>query len=149
VRDVARDLGLPAWTASRDSEGLVRLEGEGMPASPGPSCEAPRPEDVALFLHTSGTTSRPKGVPLTHANLMTSVRNIAAHYQLTPADTSLLVMPLFHVHGLIGATLSTFWSGGTLVVPPRFSASTFWPTAQAHRVTWYSAVPTIHQVLVN
>src|SRR5439155_21458775 len=105
--------------------------------------------DTALFLHTSGTTSRPKGVPLTHANLMASVRNIAGHYRLSPADVSLLVMPLFHVHGLIGATLSTLWSGGSLVVPSRFSAGTFWPAARAHGVTWYSAVPTIHQVLLG
>jgi acyl-CoA synthetase (AMP-forming)/AMP-acid ligase II len=80
---------------------------------------------------------------------MASVRNIAGHYQLSPADTGLLVMPLFHVHGFIGATLSTFWAGGSLVVPPRFSAGAFWPLARAHRVTWYSAVPTIHQVLLS
>ncbi len=113
------------------------------------TCEAPRPDDVALFLHTSGTTSRPKGVPLTHNNLMTSIRNIAAHFQLSAADTGLVVMPLFHVHGLIGATLSSWWAGSTVVVPPRFSAQTFWPAVQAHRVTWYSAVPTIHQVLIG
>src|SRR5207302_4684575 len=64
-------------------------------------------------------------------------------------DATLIVMPLFHVHGLLGATLSTLHAGGTVVVPPRFSAGSFWPTAAAHRVTWYSAVPTIHQVLLS
>jgi acyl-CoA synthetase (AMP-forming)/AMP-acid ligase II len=100
-------------------------------------------------LHTSGTTSRPKGVPLTHGNLMASIANIAATYQLTPRDRSLIVMPLFHVHGLLGATLSTLHTGGAVVIPPKFSAGTFWPTAAQYGVTWYSAVPTIHQILLG
>jgi acyl-CoA synthetase (AMP-forming)/AMP-acid ligase II len=87
-------------------------------------------------------------VPLTHGNLMTSIRNIAGHYQLSRADVSLVVMPLFHVHGLIGSTLSSLWAGSTLVLPPRFSGQTFWPAVKAHRVTWYSAAPTIHQILL-
>jgi len=109
----------------------------------------PVPEDVALFLHTSGTTSRPKGVPLTHGNLMASIANIAATYQLTPRDRSLIVMPLFHVHGLIGATLSTLHTGGAVVVPAKFSAGAFWQMAARYAVTWYSAVPTIHQILLS
>ncbi|MBY0526535.1 MAG: acyl--CoA ligase [Gemmataceae bacterium] len=148
VRDVAKALGLPVWTAMRDAQGQVRVEGEDCAGS-GKDLEVPQAEDVALFLHTSGTTSRPKGVPLTHANLMASIRNIANHYRLTPADVGLVVMPLFHVHGLIGATLSSLWAGATIVVPARFSASLFWPAVQAHRVNWYSAVPTIHQVLLG
>jgi acyl-CoA synthetase (AMP-forming)/AMP-acid ligase II len=149
IHQVARELNLPLWFASRDKAGRVQFTGAGLAAGSKAAPDQPRPDDTALFLHTSGTTSRPKGVPLMHANLMASVRNIAGHYQLSSADTGLLVMPLFHVHGLIGATLSTFYAGGSLVVPPRFSAGLFWPTAKAHRVTWYSAVPTIHQVLVS
>jgi len=103
---------------------------------------------VALFLHTSGTTSRPKGVPLTHRNLSISAHNVVDTYQLTPSDTTLVVMPLFHVHGLLGATLSTIASGGSAVITPRFSASTFWSHVKKYGVTWYSAVPTIHQVLL-
>jgi acyl-CoA synthetase (AMP-forming)/AMP-acid ligase II len=147
VRGVARDLGLPVLSATRDGKGQVRLEG--IVAASRPTPEAPRPDDTALFLHTSGTTSRPKGVPLTHGNLMASIRNISAHYQMTPADTGLVVMPLFHVHGLIGATLSPLFAGGTVVVPGRFSASAFWPAVRAHRVNWYSAAPTIHQILLS
>src|SRR5207245_2423189 len=116
---------------------------------PQAAASGPRGDDVALFLHTSGTTSRPKGVPLTHANLMASIRNIVATYALTPEDGSLIVMPLFHVHGLIGATLSTLLSGGTVIVPPSFSATKFWPLVREHRATWYSAVPTIHQILLS
>ena len=104
---------------------------------------------VALFLHTSGTTSKPKGVPLTHRNLLASLNNIVNTYDLSELDTSIVVMPLFHVHGLIGVALSTLASGGCLVVPPRFSASTFWKTQVDTKATWYSAVPTIHKILLD
>jgi acyl-CoA synthetase (AMP-forming)/AMP-acid ligase II len=147
AREASRARPYPVWTVRRDGSGVVKLDA---PAAAGAArtLEGPRSDDTALFLHTSGTTSRPKGVPLTHGNLMASVRNIAAHYQLSPADVGLVVMPLFHVHGLIGATLSSLWAGSTVVVPARFSAQAFWPVVEAQRVTWYSAVPTIHQVLL-
>ena len=100
-------------------------------------------------MHTSGTTSRPKRVPLSHTNLMTSARNVAETYQLTSDDVSLCVMPLFHVHGLVASTLATLFTGGTVVVPPRFNPLSFWSTVREHGVSWYSAVPTIHQVLLS
>ncbi len=145
-RDTAARVGLPVWALSINSKGRAELAvetsaGIGNPASPAS-------DSIALFLHTSGTTSKPKGVPLTHGNLMASIENIASGYQLTPEDRTLLVMPLFHVHGLIGATLSTLFSGGTVIAPPRFSASQFWPLVKAHRASWYSAVPTIHRTLL-
>lgn len=146
-REAAQQLGLPVWNVQRDLGGKVCLEGPGVRSYPS-TLDDVQPDDTALFLHTSGTTSRPKGVPLSHANLMKSIQNIAGHYQLSPADIGLVVMPLFHVHGLIGATLSSLWAGSTLVVPSRFHAHTFWPAVQAHRITWYSAVPTIHQILL-
>jgi acyl-CoA synthetase (AMP-forming)/AMP-acid ligase II len=148
ARQAAAHLGIPLWEARLDGQGRPHLErlDEGVVSTV--AAGDPRPGDVALFLHTSGTTSRPKGVPLTHGNLMTSIGNIARTYQLTLDDASLVVMPLFHVHGLLGATLSTLHTGGTVIVPPRFSATGFWQWAAAHRVTWYSAVPTIHQVLL-
>src|SRR5437764_1248088 len=140
---------LLANAAPQPPAAILPDSGQTPPTGPRREVKLPQPDDTALFLHTSGTTSRPKGVPLTHGNLVASIRNIAGHFQLSPADTGLLVMPLFHVHGLIGATFSTFFAGGSLVVPPRFSAGTFWPAAKAHGVTWYSAVPTIHQVLLS
>lgn len=124
------------------SEGSVELVADMDPA-------VAAADDVALFLHTSGTTSRPKGVPLRHVNLMRSTANIAGHYALTPDDTSLIVMPMFHVHGLIGAVFSTLYTGGTVVMPPRFSASTFWDQQREYDATWFSAVPTIHQILLT
>jgi len=109
----------------------------------------PDSQDIALMLHTSGTTSRPKRVPLAHANLLTSAQNVANTYQLTPEDVSLCVMPLFHVHGLVASTLATFRSGGTVVVPSKFNPLSFWTIVREHGATWYSAVPTIHQVLLS
>jgi len=106
-------------------------------------------QDIALILHTSGTTSRPKRVPLAHANLLTSAGNVANTYQLTANDVSLCVMPLFHVHGLVASTLATFRSGGTVVVPSKFNPLSFWATVRENGATWYSAVPTIHQVLLS
>lgn len=115
--------------------------------SPG---DEPEEDDEVLFLHTSGTTSRPKGVPLTHSNLAHSIKNITATYELTPADRTLIVMPLFHVHGLMAGVLSTLNSGGAAILPAagRFSASTFWKDMRDGGATWYTAVPTIHQILL-
>jgi acyl-CoA synthetase (AMP-forming)/AMP-acid ligase II/thioesterase domain-containing protein len=106
------------------------------------------PEEIALVLHTSGTTSRPKIVPLTHANLCTSARNIAASLSLTPEDRCLNVMPLFHIHGLIGAVLSSLTAGASVVCTPGFSASMFFQWVETFRPTWYTAVPTIHQAVL-
>ncbi len=108
----------------------------------------PTPDDVALVLHTSGTTSRPKQVPLRHRNILASARTIVQTYNLTAADVALCVMPLFHVHGLVASTLSTLLSGGTVVAPTRFSAGRFWDDVRRYHATWYSAVPTIHHVLM-
>ncbi|CAI2175929.1 16594_t:CDS:2 [Funneliformis geosporum] len=105
--------------------------------------------DVALLLHTSGTTGRPKGVPLTHHNIITTMNNIIRTYNLVPSDRTLLVMPLFHVHGLIGGMLSTLLSGGTVVIQPKFSATDFWNHFLQYGCTWYTAVPTIHQILLR
>ena len=108
-----------------------------------------RPEDIALVLHTSGTTGRPKAVPLTHHNLTRTMRNIKATYKLTPEDRTLLVMPLFHVHGLLAGFLSPLFSEGSVIIPPRFSASEFWENFTTYKANWYTAVPTIHQILLR
>jgi oxalate---CoA ligase len=99
---------------------------------------------------TSGTTATPKVVPLTHANLRAALNGIRNVYRLTPDDATLLVMPLFHGHGLIAGLLATLASGGAAFMPSggRFHASTFWPDMAAAQATWYTAVPTIHQILL-
>jgi oxalate---CoA ligase len=148
IREAARALSLPVWATSRNATGDLELSGHGLSSSTTATPDTPLPSDIALLMHTSGTTGRPKAVPLTQANVMASVCNISAHYHLSPADTGLVVMPLFHGHGLIGATLSALFAGARIVLPPRFSAHAFWPLVKAYAVTWYSAVPTIHQILL-
>jgi acyl-CoA synthetase (AMP-forming)/AMP-acid ligase II len=108
----------------------------------------PVAEEPALILHTSGSTGRPKRVPLAHANLCISAANVARTYALGPTDVSLCVMPLFHVHGLVASTLATLSTGGTVVVPAKFTPLSFWRIARDYGATWYSAVPTIHQLLL-
>jgi acyl-CoA synthetase (AMP-forming)/AMP-acid ligase II len=135
---------VPVVSVSSDAAGYVHISG----MSGSGTATAPGPEDVALVLHTSGSTGRPKRVPLKHRNLMYSIRNIIRTYALTEDDVSLCVMPLFHVHGLVASMLSTLATGGTVVVPPKFNPLGFWRTVRDHNVTWYSAVPTMHQLLV-
>lgn len=108
-------------------------------------------DDMALFLHTSGTTSRPKGVPLTQLNLATSTLHIKETYEFSTSDATVITLPLFHVHGLVAGLLSSLISGASVVLPStgRFSASTFWTDMRTHGATWYTAVPTIHQILLE
>ncbi|MDZ8187613.1 MAG: acyl--CoA ligase [Nostoc sp. ChiSLP02] len=105
-------------------------------------------DDIAMILHTSGTTSRPKRVPIRHRNLIASANNIVGAYSLTAADTTLCLMPLFHVHGLVGCLLSTLASGGKLVCPDGFNALEFWKLVDIYKPTWYSAAPTMHQTIL-
>ena len=132
--------------ASIDASGRIALDGA-PETDPGASPGAVD-DDVALVLHTSGTTSRPKQVPLRQRNLHASALNIAATYDLAPDDVAMCVMPLFHIHGLMASTMATFCAGGAVVVPPAFDAMTFWPAVKEHGATWYSAVPTMHQMLL-
>src|SRR5215831_824827 len=132
----AQTRGVPVHSLETDSNGYVRIAG----APKGKTASAPAPTDFALILHTSGSTGRPKRVPIGHGNMTASTHNIVAHYGLSPSDVSLCVMPLFHVHGLVASTLSTLLSGGTVVVPAKFSPLSFWRTVRDTGATWYSAV---------
>lgn len=145
ARQAAQARGVPVYVLETDGPGFVRIMG----APEGKFAAAPSPDDVALILHTSGSTGRPKRVPILHRNIAASAGNIAAHYGLTQDDVSLCVMPLFHVHGLVASTLSTLLSGGTVVVPRKFNALSFWRTVRDTKATWYSAVPTIHNLLLS
>jgi acyl-CoA synthetase (AMP-forming)/AMP-acid ligase II len=144
AKRAARHLNIPVFAVQMDEAGNVSIEGapKGIPVSP------PSPDDIALVLHTSGSTGRPKRVPLKHKNLAVSCKNVAETYGLTAKDISLCVMPLFHIHGLVASTLSSFLTGGTVVVPNKFNPMSFWRTVRDYGVTWYSCVPTIHQLSV-
>ena len=135
---------VPVHSLEMDASGFVRIAG----APNGAQISSPDPNDTALVLHTSGSTGRPKRVPIRHRNLMASAQNIVAHYGLTREDVALVAMPLFHVHGLVASTISTLASGGTVVVPSKFQPLAFWRTVRDCGVTWYSAVPTIHSLLL-
>jgi acyl-CoA synthetase (AMP-forming)/AMP-acid ligase II len=137
--NAASELGVPAVTLMADSE--PRLE----QADSGRVDRLPAPDGnaIALLLQTSGTTGRPKCVPIRQRNLVASANAIAAGYSLSERDTSYCVMPLFHVHGLVASVLAAFAAGGAVVVPQRLRPSVVWDHAAAHDVTWLSAVPTI------
>jgi len=106
-------------------------------------------DDVALILHTSGTTSRPKIVPLAQANIWTSARNIAASLELSANDRALNVMPLFHIHGLIAGLSAPLSRGGAVFCTPGFNALKFFAEMEEAKPTWYTAVPTMHQALLT
>ena len=127
--------------------GAFRLCGDAghAAARPGPA-EA---HDVALILHTSGTTSRPKIVPLTGANVWTSARNIAASLDLSEADRALNVMPLFHIHGLIAGLAAPLSRGGAVFCTEGFNALKFFADMETAKPTWYTAVPTMHQAILT
>ena len=127
--------------------GAFELSGSPLGAAirPGPA----KPDDVALILHTSGTTSRPKIVPLHHANIWTSARNIAASLELSENDRALNVMPLFHIHGLIAGLCAPLSRGGSVFCTPGFNALKFFAEMEEARPTWYTAVPTMHQTILT
>jgi acyl-CoA synthetase (AMP-forming)/AMP-acid ligase II len=138
ARRAAADCGIP----------VVAAETLAAPSSGVPPLSGPSADQVALVLHTSGSTGRPKRVPLRHHNLVVSSGNVADTYALGPDDVSLCVMPLFHVHGLVASVLAPLLSGGSVVVPSGFKPFAFWRLVRDHGVTWYSAVPTVHQLLL-
>lgn len=116
-----------------------KAPGAARPAGPG---------DTALVLHTSGTTSRPKIVPLAGANLAASARHIAMTLRLAPADRCLNIMPLFHIHGLIAAVLSSMQAGASVHCSPGFDALKVFRWFEEVKPSWYTAVPTMHQAIL-
>ncbi|MBU2696907.1 class I adenylate-forming enzyme family protein [Pimelobacter sp. 30-1] len=142
ARDLAASLGI-AWVDAA----TVHAPAAASATDDGAAGPVAQPGDFALVIYTSGTTGRPKGVLLDHANLDAMSASLVEHFALSPADTSLLVLPLFHANGLIASVLSPLRAGGDVVVAPRFSPDTFWGLVETHRPTYFSAVPTIYAVL--
>lgn len=144
ARRAAADRNIPVFSVGMTDKGVVHI----VDPPTGAKASEPTPDDIALVLHTSGSTGRPKRVPLRHFNLAVSAANIANGYALSEGDVTLCIMPLFHIHGLIASVMATLLSGGTVVVPDKFNALAFWRMVRDHRVTWYSGVPTMHQLLL-
>ena len=108
-----------------------------------------QPDDISMVLHTSGTTSRPKIVPLSQRNLCASASHIAGTLQFVPGDCGLNIMPLFHIHGLIAGVLAPLSAGSQVFCTPGFNALKFFAWMDEARPTWYTAVPTMHQAIVS
>jgi acyl-CoA synthetase (AMP-forming)/AMP-acid ligase II/acyl carrier protein len=148
IRDAARALGVPIVDLSPSSSGEAGAFDLSIEAEPSRPDRHGAADTTALLLHTSGTTSRPKLVPLTHANLVTSAGNVRATLGIKPEDRCLNVMPLFHIHGLVAALLASLAGGAGVVCTPGFYASNFYDWLDAFEPTWYTAVPTMHQAVL-
>ncbi len=148
----ARELGIRVLELdSAPDQGAGSFTLLAPPAEPvvGAAMDSPaRADDIALILHTSGTTSRPKIVPLSHANICASARNISRTLRLTPADCGLHVMPMFHIHGLIAGLLAPMAVGSRTFCTPGFNALRFFGQMKESKPTWYTAVPTMHQTIL-
>ena len=151
---VADDLGIPCYRlrpVRKVLSGASPFSGEDAWSIPGDTRIVPYtcPDDTALILHTSGTTGKPKRVPLRQDRICRSAAAIAGSLALTPADRCLNLMPLFHVHGLIGCLLATLHSGGSIITAPGFQQDRITAWLQELSPSWYSAVPAIHHALLR
>jgi acyl-CoA synthetase (AMP-forming)/AMP-acid ligase II len=153
--DVARRLGVAIVELVTDpskpagSFTLRGPDGKDVVPAAGATPDLAQPDDVGLILHTSGTTSRPKQVPLRQRNLAASARHISRTLALTPDDRCMNIMPLFHIHGLIAATLSSLSVGASTFCTPGFNALRFFAWLDEAHPTWYTAVPTMHQAILT
>ncbi len=151
--EVARKLGVRIIElVSRPERGAGFFELVAEAGAEGVRAQAPgaaQADDVALVLHTSGTTSRPKIVPLSQTNVWASARNIREFLSLGPTDRGLNIMPLFHIHGLIAGITAPLSAGGQVCCTPGFNALRFFSWMEESRPTWYTAVPTMHQAILS
>ena len=151
ARSVAEKLGIPVFDLSyrtQDPAGLFKLIGTEIKTNTA-AANWGGMDDIALILHTSGTTSRPKIVPLTRRNIFFSMNNIAETYNLKSVDRVLNMMPLFHIHGLIGALSATLFTGGSIICAPGLNLDDVLDWLIDFAPTWYTSVPTMHQAIVE
>jgi acyl-CoA synthetase (AMP-forming)/AMP-acid ligase II len=143
------DPGSMAWAAPPSARLRPVDELLAPTAAPHPPTAEHRMEDLALLIYTSGTTGRPKGVMLDHANLDAMSDMLIATLELSAADRCLLILPLFHVNGLMVSVVSVLRAGGSTVIARQFAPDSFWHQIEEHRPTFFSAVPTICQKLTS
>jgi acyl-CoA synthetase (AMP-forming)/AMP-acid ligase II len=151
ARAVAERLGIAIVTLRTEADapaGRFHLDFAHGPSGSAATGGPAETGDMALMLHTSGTTSRPKLVGLTQANLTASARHIGATLALSPRDRCLNIMPLFHIHGLIGAVSSSLAAGASIFATPGFNALKFFSWLEEAQATWITAVPTMYQAIL-
>lgn len=135
---------------------IISLPPEGQPVWPeeysGTAAEhtpSPQKQTPGILMYTSGTTGNPKGVVLSHGNLLAAGRNPVEAHHITSEDTGLCVLPIYHINGLCVTVMGTLVSTSQLIIPYKFSVSTFWQQVYDHKVSWFSAVPTLFAYLLN
>jgi len=151
VVNSANKLGINVVTlkySKSDPAGKFELIGESINQN-SPTPGLAHPSDIALVLHTSGTTSRPKLVPLSQQNVCASAHNVSLSLALTSTDICLNIMPLFHIHGLIAAVLGSIHAGASVNCTPGFNALKFFIWLEEIRPSWYTGVPTMHQAILS
>jgi len=151
ARTVAARLGVPTLELCPDAAGgagAFTIEPLAASSEPAALPGAAQPDDIALILHTSGTTARPKMVPLAQRNITASAGHIRQTLGLTPDDRCLNIMPLFHIHGLMAAVLASLAAGAQVCCTPGFNPLKFFGWLDEVQPTWYTAVPTMHQAIL-
>ena len=146
--EAAKRVGVPIIALTPDTGAGAGGFSLDIPAGAGDRRDGNGRDDAALVLHTSGTTSRPKIVPLTGANLCASARNIADWIALEPGDRCLNIMPLFHIHGLMAGVMASLYAGATVICTPGFNALRVFAWLDELAPTWLTAVPTMHQAIL-
>ncbi len=150
VRAAAKAVGIPVIDVTVRTDGaagLFTLAGSSTSAATNPGLA--QPDDVALILQTSGTTSVPKTVPLTQANMVASARNLIASLQLTAQDRCLHFLPMFHIGGILDVLIAPLLAGGSTFIAPSFSSAEFYRDLEAYKPTWTQAVPVMLQEVLN
>ena len=149
MAETAHRAGVPVANVVSQSAGAGHIAIEAPEGVPSPDDLDPSPDDVALLLHTSGTTARPKRVPIRHRNIVASAQNIATTLDLRPENRCLDVMPLFHIHGLMAGLLAPLAAGGSAVCPPTFNGAEIFRWIETTGPTWMTAVPTMYQTMLD
>ena len=143
--EIIAQIERPIRVIETTDEGPEWPDGETAVASP----PSPTPDDTALLLYTSGSTGLPKGAVLSHRAVTNGGRNVTEGHQLKPEDRALCVLPVYHINGAMVTVSAPLFSGGSVVMPKRFSATDYWRLVAEHRCTWSSIVPTIIKYLLD
>ena len=143
--EIIAQIERPIRVIETTDEGPDWPGGETAVASP----PSPTPEDTALLLYTSGSTGLPKGAVLSHRAVTSGGRNVTEGHQLKPEDRALCVLPVYHINGAMVTVSAPLYSGGSVVMPKRFSSTDYWQLVAEHRCTWSSIVPTIIKYLLD